>query len=88
MVILVKDLTFLNTTYTTRSGIVKYKNLSLSLPIKYRHLISNKTPLYLLVGLNPYFSLINNAKWNFDEFEYDSTTDTYMLEKRNQKEKK
>lgn len=78
---------FNDTVITRRTGMVNYKNLSLSIPIKYRYQFSEKAPFILLIGLNPYFNLSNNTKWEFDEFEYNTSTETNISENRNQEEK-
>lgn len=77
---------FRDSIYTTRTGTVDYGNLSLSLPIKYRHLVSEKVPVFFLVGFNPYFNIWNNTTWQFDEYEYNRSTDTNISENLNQEE--
>ncbi|MEZ5059230.1 MAG: hypothetical protein R2879_19515 [Saprospiraceae bacterium] len=77
---------FRDSLYTSRTGAVDYENLSLSLPIKYRHLISEKVPVFFLVGFNPYFNLWNNSIWQFDEFENNSISNMIVSENLNQEE--
>ena len=77
---------FRNNEHTTRTGPVRYRNLALSLPIKYRYQINKKSPWYVLIGFSPNFNLINSSEWTFDEFEYNRTADTFTLMKRDQTE--
>ena len=69
---------------TQRTGLVKYKNFSLAIPIKFRYQISEKTPLLLLIGFNPYFNLANFSNWAFDEIDYDPQNDVIISEVQNQ----
>lgn len=71
---------------TQRTGTVNYRNLSLSIPIKYRYHITEKSPIFLLVGFNPYFNLLDRTKWKFDEVEYDFNKDIVVSEIKNQEE--
>jgi hypothetical protein len=73
-------------TVTTRTGIIDYKNLSIAFPIRYRFQLSHKLPLFLLAGINPYFSFKNSTTWNFDEFEYDLGNNIAISSIRNQEE--
>jgi hypothetical protein len=77
---------FADTIITIRTGTVYYKNLSLSIPIKYRYQFSEKIPIFFMVGFNPYFNLSNNTTWKYDEFEYDRIIDMNISENRNQEE--
>lgn len=63
-----------------RSGIVKYSDLSIAIPIKYRYQFFEDIPLYGLLGINPYFSISNNSKWNFTDKLYDRVNDVVLSE--------
>jgi len=76
----------MDTINTQRTGIANYRNLSLSIPIKYRHLLSEKVPIFILLGFNPYFNLLNHTIWKFDEFEYNTNTEMIVSEINNQEE--
>ncbi|MEM9857466.1 MAG: outer membrane beta-barrel protein [Bacteroidota bacterium] len=89
-----KNVIDLNTSFTLadsiltrRSGQMNYRSLSLALPIRYRYQLSEKVPVFLLVGFNPYFNLSNNTTWFFDEFEYNRNTNMDISANRNQEEK-
>lgn len=71
---------------TQRTGILDYKNISLSLPIKYRYKFSNQIPIFLMVGFNPYINLVNFSKWRFTEFEYDTVNEEIIGEIKNEEE--
>ena len=71
---------------TQRSGTVNYQNISLAIPIKYRYLIKEDAPIFLLLGFSPYFSLSNQSKWRFDEFERNVVSDMIITENRDQEE--
>lgn len=63
---------FTDTISTLRATRIDYKNISLALPIKYRHQLFNKIPIFLVIGINPYFSLSSDIINNYDEIEFDN----------------
>lgn len=71
-----------DTITTLRNGIVKYKNISLSIPLKYRYQFSKKVPIHIMVGFNPYFNFLNFSVWKYDEFEYNRVTDMNVSDLR------
>jgi hypothetical protein len=73
-------------TIIRRNGKAKYRNLSFSIPIKYRYKISNSIPMILSIGLNGYFNLIDNTNWSYDEFEYDTINRVNISELLDQEE--
>ncbi len=69
-----------------RTGVVSYRNFSLAMPIKYRFYLGKPGPVFLLAGYSPYFNLVNDSKWRFEEIEYDTENNITLSVKKDQKE--
>jgi len=71
----------LDTIRILRSGILNYKSLSLSLPIKFRFKILQDQPFFLLAGINPYLKLWARVDDNYDEIELDRINNIVLSER-------
>ena len=74
---------FFDTIQTRLTGTIKYKNVSLALPIKYRYRLSADGPVFLLIGFNPYVSLFSNSNLKYDLVEYNTVTKMNVSETKN-----
>lgn len=77
---------FQDTVLTLISGVVNYKNLSISIPIKYRFQLSEQIPVFLLAGFNVYFNLFNSSNWKYREIQYDQINKVDLSETNDMEE--
>ncbi len=75
----------LDTIRLVRNGEINYKNLSLSIPVKFRFKLSQDNPIFLLAGTNPYINIWTNAEDNYDEIEFDRINNLILSEKIGEK---